>query len=136
MREAFGGTFTIQLILLFLAIYIAFIAVALNYAKAFRVKNQIINIIEQNEGFDFDNSAEGSAQNEIQKYLRRVSYYVNLTNIKNNNITYVKNICTLNSYLEKDIKSSFRIKEFETSRKIEGKKKKFKNAWKIIKMVE
>ena len=86
MREAFGGTFTIQLILLFLAIYIAFIAVALNYAKAFRVKNQIINIIEQNEGFDFDNSAEGSAQNEIQKYLRRVSYYVNLTNIKNNNI--------------------------------------------------
>ncbi len=86
MREAFGGTFTIQLILLFLAIYIAFIAVALNYAKAFRVKNQIINIIEQNEGFDFDNSAEGSAQNEIQKYLGRVSYYVNLTNIKNNNI--------------------------------------------------
>lgn len=58
------------------------------------------------------------------------------SNIKNNNITYVKNICTLNSYLEKDIKSSFRIKEFETSRKIEGKKKKFKNAWKIIKMVE
>lgn len=86
MREAFGGTFTIQLILLFLAIYIAFIAVALNYAKAFRVKNQIINIIEQNEGFDFDNSAEGSAQNEIKKYLERVSYYVNLTNIKNNNI--------------------------------------------------
>ena len=86
MREAFGGTFTIQLILLFLAIYIAFIAVALNYAKAFRVKNQIINIIEQNEGFDFDNSAEGSAQNEIKEYLRRVSYYVNLTNIKNNNI--------------------------------------------------
>ena len=86
MREAFGGTFTIQLILLFLAIYIAFIAVALNYAKAFRVKNQIINIIEQNEGFDFDNSAEGSTQNEIKNYLRRVSYYVNLTNIKNNNI--------------------------------------------------
>lgn len=86
MREAFGGTFTIQLILLFLAIYIAFIAVALNYAKAFRVKNQIINIIEQNEGFDFDNSAEGSTQNEINNYLRKVSYYVNLTNIKNNNI--------------------------------------------------
>ena len=48
MREAFGGTFTIQLILLFLAIYIAFIAVALNYAKAFRVKNQIINMNTKN----------------------------------------------------------------------------------------
>ena len=44
MREAFGGAFTIKLMLIFLAIYIAFIAVALNYAKAFRVKNKILRI--------------------------------------------------------------------------------------------
>ena len=59
MREAFGGAFTIKLMLIFLAIYIAFIAVALNYAKAFRVKNKIIDIIKKKkEGNNKDNLLE------------------------------------------------------------------------------
>ena len=86
MREAFGGAFTIKLMLIFLAIYIAFIAVALNYAKAFRVKNRIIGIIEQNEGIDsYDDTKEGSVIGNINSYLNTVGYYVNLANIKNNN---------------------------------------------------
>lgn len=86
MREAFGGAFTIKLMLIFLAIYIAFIAVALNYAKAFRVKNKIIDIIEQNEGIDsYNDTKEGSVIGDINSYLNTVSYYVNLANIKNNN---------------------------------------------------
>ena len=86
MREAFGGAFTIKLMLIFLAIYIAFIAVALNYAKAFRVKNRIIDIIEQNEGIDsYNDTKEGSVIGDINSYLNTVSYYVNLANIKNNN---------------------------------------------------
>lgn len=86
MREAFGGAFTIKLMLIFLAIYIAFIAVALNYAKAFRVKNKIIDIIEQNEGIDsYNDTKEGSVIGDINSYLNTVSYNVNLANIKNNN---------------------------------------------------
>ena len=86
MREAFGGAFTIKLMLIFLAIYIAFIAVALNYAKAFRVKNKIIDIIEQNEGIDsYIDTKEGSVIGDINSYLNTVSYYVNLANNKNNN---------------------------------------------------
>ena len=86
MREAFGGAFSIKLMLIFLAIYIAFIAVALNYAKAFRVKNKIIDIIEQNEGIDsYIDTKEGSVIGDINSYLNTVSYYVNLANIKNNN---------------------------------------------------
>ena len=86
MREAVGGAFTIKLMLIFLAIYIAFIAVALNYAKAFRVKNRIIDIIEQNEGIDsYDDTKEGSVIGNINSYLNTVGYYVNLANIKNNN---------------------------------------------------
>ena len=86
MREAFGGAFTIKLMLIFLAIYIAFIAVALNYAKAFRVKNRIIDIIEQNEGIDsYYDTKEGSVIGNINSYLNTVGSYVNLANIKNNN---------------------------------------------------
>lgn len=82
MREAFGGTFMIKLMLIFLTIYIAFIAVALNYAKAFRVKNKIIDIIEQNEGIsDYNDVSDKSVIGSINTYLNSVSYYVSLDNI-------------------------------------------------------
>ena len=38
MRDAFGGTFMIQVFLVFILIYISFTALALNYAKAFKAK--------------------------------------------------------------------------------------------------
>lgn len=86
MREAFGGAFTIKLMLIFLAIYIAFIAVALNYAKAFRVKNQIINLIEQNEGIeDTEWTDQSGVIGEINNYLGQMSYYVDLNKVSNNN---------------------------------------------------
>lgn len=86
MREAFGGTFMIKLMLIFLTIYIAFIAVALNYAKAFRVKNKIIDIIEQNEGISsYDDVSDKSVIGNINTYLNSVSYYVSLDNITESN---------------------------------------------------
>lgn len=54
MRDAFGGVFTMNLFLVFIFIYVAFTAVSLNYARAFRVKNSIIDFIEQNEITDLD----------------------------------------------------------------------------------
>ena len=44
----------------------------------------------------------------------------------------LKSATALNAYLE-EINSEFRIKQFETSRIIEGKKRKYKSAWKIDK---
>lgn len=52
MRDAFGGVFMIRLFLVFIFIYVAFAAVSLNYAKAFRVKNSIISFVEENEIID------------------------------------------------------------------------------------
>ncbi len=80
MRDAVGGTFMINVLLVFLAVYIVFIAVALNYAKAFRVKNRIIDIIEQNEGIgDYTDVSENSVLGQVNDYLRSVSYYVQLS---------------------------------------------------------
>lgn len=98
MREAFGGTFMIKLMLIFLTIYIAFIAVALNYAKAFRVKNKIIDIIEQNEGIsDYIDESDKSVIGSINTYLNSVSYYVSLDDItasNNNNLhCYTRGYC-------------------------------------------
>ena len=49
MRDAFGGAFMIKLFLVFLIVYVSFIAIALNYAKAFKVKDAVINYLETNE---------------------------------------------------------------------------------------
>lgn len=59
MRDAVGGAFMIKVFIVFLLVYIVFIAVAFNYARAFRVKNKIIDIIEQNEGIDNFNNTSG-----------------------------------------------------------------------------
>lgn len=55
MRDAFGGAFMIKLFLVFIIIYVSFTALALNYAKAFKVKNKVVEYIEQNEIVDFQN---------------------------------------------------------------------------------
>ena len=85
MRDSVGGTFMIYLFLIFLAIYITFIAVAFNYARAFRVKNKVIDIIEQNEGMEDSDFSNLSGTNsvgvagQINDYLKKVSYNVDLT---------------------------------------------------------
>lgn len=71
MRESFGGAFMIKLVLIFIVIYISFMAVAVNYAKAFRVKNNVINILEQSQ-FKLGDSIDN-----IDNYLRGVPYNLN-----------------------------------------------------------
>lgn len=78
MRDAFGGAFSIKLMLIFLMLYIAFICVALNYARAFRVKNRIINVIEQNEGID----NHGNVQTKISEVLYNAGYYVSKSEVE------------------------------------------------------
>lgn len=71
MRESFGGAFMIKLVLVFIVIYITFMAIAVEYAKVFRVKNQIINILEQSQ-FKL-----GDEISPIDNYLARVPYNKN-----------------------------------------------------------
>ncbi len=49
---------------------------------------------------------------------------------------FVKSIGTLNSYLNEDLGLPYQIKQFETSKIIDGSKKNFKSAWKIIKYID
>lgn len=52
MRETIGGTWITQLVIVMMFVFVAFLALSINYSKAFRVKNQVISIIEKNEGID------------------------------------------------------------------------------------
>lgn len=59
----------------------------------------------------------------------------NNSNFKKDKIVYIKNIDTLNSYLIEELKLPYTIRQFETSRIVDGKKKKYKQAWKIVKII-
>ena len=84
MRDAFGGAFMIKLFLVLIFIYICFTAVALNYAKAFKVKNKIIDYLESNEIIDL-NSITAEQLNVMnlffeEEVLGNMNYSVNQDN--------------------------------------------------------
>ena len=87
MRDAFGGVFMIRLMLVFVFIFIAFTAISLNYAKAFRIKNRLTDFIEQQEIFDLDTffgkaNAEGIAK--LDKILDDAKYNKECQNVEAN----------------------------------------------------
>lgn len=79
MREAIGGAVLIKLVMFFIAIYVCFLAIAVNYSITYRVKNQIINLIEAYEGAD-------NAMPYIEQYIADIGYYrTALGNVAYNN---------------------------------------------------
>jgi hypothetical protein len=68
MRESIGATFLIKIMVVFIVLYNALLAIAVNYAMVFRVKNQFINLLEQYEGCQ-------GAKDEITNYISEVGYY-------------------------------------------------------------
>ncbi len=90
MRDAFGGIFSIQFLLVFLAIIICIVAIIMNYAKVFRVKNQMIDYIEQYEGFT------NNAQKHIEEYLGYMNYKVLISNKDKENASGITSSLTSN----------------------------------------
>lgn len=73
MRETIGGTWITQLVIVFMLVFVAFLALTLNYTKAFKMKNEVITIIEKREGIT--NGNDGSI-NLINNYLSKNNYYL------------------------------------------------------------
>lgn len=75
MRDAFGGVFMIRMMLVILFIYVSFSAVSLNYAKAFRVKNSVIDLIEQSDLRSLDDIAKRSSfETNLSSRLSKLNY--------------------------------------------------------------
>lgn len=68
MREAIGGTWITQLIIVFMFIFVAFLALSLNYSKAFRVKNEVLSFVEKNEGITLN------TVKKVNNYLKYSGY--------------------------------------------------------------
>lgn len=82
MREAVGQALFINIILVFVVIFIILFASSTNYTKAFKVKNKIISIIEENNGYD------SLAKDQINTYLGNIGYRISRNGCNNNDKHY------------------------------------------------
>lgn len=71
MREAVGGLGITQIVIFFLLLFAAYISVSINMSKAQKVKDEVVSIIQKNNGFDHN------ALNEIENYMASVGYRTN-----------------------------------------------------------
>lgn len=75
MRESIAGTWTMQIVIVFILFFVAFITLTLNYTRAFRVRNEVINIIEREEGYTANHGGDDvGARYLIASYLTNNGY--------------------------------------------------------------
>lgn len=68
MRDAMGGIFNITFVAVFMLVVSGYLAFSVSYNKAFKVKNKIISILEQNEGYNSE------AKSQILDYMKTIGY--------------------------------------------------------------
>ncbi len=71
MRESIGGAWLFQIAIIFILLFTGYLALSVNYSRAFKVKNEIVSIIERSEGLTPE------AERSIQSYLSGVNHTVN-----------------------------------------------------------
>lgn len=75
MREAFGGISLFQIVIVFLLVFTGVMCVTINHSKAFGVKSEIVNIIE-NKPLSSGNGLEQDTVDEIVTYINESGYRI------------------------------------------------------------
>ena len=71
MRDAVGGAWLYGIVMVFTLLFAAFLALALTYARAYRLKNEITAIIEKYQGITVKDSLSNlGSVSIINNYLR------------------------------------------------------------------
>ncbi len=94
MRDAVGGTWVFGIVMIFTLLFAAFLALALTYAKAYRVKNEMTAIIEKYQGI-----TAGDA-------LSNMGSLAIINNYLNNNGYKAKGACQSDEYGVSDLGST------------------------------
>lgn len=118
MRESIGGAWIMGIVVLFIVLFSSFLAVSINYTKAFRTKNKIISLIEQNEGLKMNDYSEGSTLQQISDYLSNTVY--NITEDLSGRCEDMTYIATNN-----DIRGGYCIKRVESNNGVHYKVRTF-----------
>lgn len=117
MKEAFGGVGLFMIVIVFLTIFSSYLALSINYSRAFKVRDEVINIIERNKGLYNSLGEDTGAISEIQEYMASVGhrakgkcddeyegYNLSSSGTTSNNVVFC--IQTVNSSTYQDVTTS------------------------------
>ncbi len=99
MREAVGGSIIIQWILIFLIVITCILAFAVNYAKAFRLKDAVLDYLEDGQGLTQDVAQKIESKRSLagygvdwtlDDYMCKNGICIKFNEISNNNSTHIK----------------------------------------------
>lgn len=68
MKEAIGGTWIFGIVIVFIALFTAFVSLSTNYSRCYRIKDELINTIERYHGINEDSISR------INEYLSGIGY--------------------------------------------------------------
>lgn len=88
MRQATGNALLTMMITSIVAVIMIFFVGSLSYSKSYKIKNYIINEIEENKGWD------NSLQEKIDSYMKEVGYNVRKDEYKCNNVKNIPTSCS------------------------------------------
>ena len=90
MRDAFGGVFMMRLMLVFIVVFVGFGAISLNYAKAFRIKNKVIDLLEQQQIIRVTDILTSSKNytDKLDQIIDNADYRINCDDSGEKQVTY------------------------------------------------
>lgn len=91
MRESFGTAFVVNAVVIFVAIFIFFFVAGMSYTKAFKIKNRIVDIIEENECF---NEGGCTSKSQIEAVMSNTGYRIKQGNPNCGNVSRIKEMKT------------------------------------------
>ena len=71
MRESIGGAWLLGLMVTFILFFTSFIIVTINYTRAFRIKNEMLSIIEKFDGLTSSTTTREGSISVISNFLIR-----------------------------------------------------------------
>jgi len=95
MKESIGSTVLLEIFLILFVIYTAFLAVTINYAKTFQLKNQITTALEKGQTYN-------EAEEAINTYLKNNNIKKSCALVTELSDDYRNNICEIQRVDTKD----------------------------------
>lgn len=68
MKESIGATYILAICMTLIVLFTGYLAISVNYSKAFRIKSEIVSQIENNKKYD------GGVEEKVKSYLTAQGY--------------------------------------------------------------
>ena len=100
MKESIGGAFMLRILIVFVIVFVTFIGIALNIAKVYRIKNGVINILEQGQYSGEALELDDGIGEKLHSYFERIPYTIskNEEELKNDyckDSVYFEGVCII-----------------------------------------